>query len=399
MSPESCGDEGLAGQLSITTDKPRLLGGDEQPHYAPATLAHAAFEKQGHSRFFNLVWLIYTVFFFIEPIHRNTPGYWAGFVLVYLIFLALYLASFQACSRRTGLLLMAAMGALGLIYYPFNSGASGIFIYVAALTPFVAESTAISISVIVAAACAEVLEGMLLHGGPWSWGITGFLCFAIGAGNLVASIQTRTNRKLHLAHEEIAHLAQVAERERIARDLHDVLGHTLSVVVLKSELAGKLMEQNPARARKEIAEVEQIARAALGEVRQAIRGYRSEGLAAELDRARATLDAAGVTLECSSCPPKLQMADETVLSLIVREAVTNIVRHARASQCRMDFQEDTERTALIVEDNGCGGVSLEGNGIRGMRERAESLGGRLRIESAQGTRLIVEIPGASLREA
>jgi two-component system sensor histidine kinase DesK len=221
----------------------------------------------------------------------------------------------------------------------------------------------------------------------------------VGSGNLIAAQRMRAGQKLHLAQEEIAHLAKVAERERIARDLHDVLGHTLSVVVLKSELAGKLLEQNPQRARKEIAEVEQIARTALGEVRQAIRGYRSEGLAAELERARAILDAAEVTLDCPVKPPRLRPAEETVLSLIVREAVTNIVRHAHASHCRMEFQETGETTSMVVEDNGRGGVRQEGNGLRGMRERVESVGGKLRIDSAQGTRLVIELPGQALQES
>jgi two-component system sensor histidine kinase DesK len=209
---------------------------------------------------------------------------------------------------------------------------------------------------------------------------------------MAAAQRMRANKRLNLAHEQITHLAKLAERERIARDLHDVLGHTLSVVVLKAELAGKIMDRDPHRARIEIGEVEQIARAALGEVREAIRGYRSNGLAAEIDRARKTLDAAGVSFECGANPPQLPAADETVLSLIVREAVTNIVRHAQASHCRLEFTSNGTGTALIVEDDGRGGVRQEGNGLRGMRERVETLGGQLHIDSAQGTRLVVELP-------
>jgi two-component system sensor histidine kinase DesK len=134
-------------------------------------------------------------------------------------------------------------------------------------------------------------------------------------------------------------------------------------------------------------------------VRQAIRGYRSEGLAAELDRARTTLDAAGVTLDCTPNPPHLRPAEETVLSLIVREAVTNIVRHAHASHCRMNLREHVGGTSLIVEDDGRGGIRQEGNGLRGMRERVESLGGQFRINSDRGTRLVIEIPAQALRES
>jgi two-component system sensor histidine kinase DesK len=237
-----------------------------------------------------------------------------------------------------------------------------------------------------------MLEGFLLHLNPWTWGFPVFLGIAVGSGNLIAAQKMRANQRLNLAQEEIAHLAKVAERERIARDLHDVLGHTLSVVVLKSELAGRLLRHNPEGAHKEIAEVEQIARTALAEVREAIQGYRSEGLAAELDRARATLDAAGVTLECASSPPKLLPAQETVLSLIVREAVTNIVRHAHASHCRISLERNGDRAALLVEDDGRGGIGREGSGLRGMRERVESLGGSFQILSENGTRLVIDVP-------
>ena len=138
--------------------------------------------------------------------------------------------------------------------------------------------------------------------------------------------------------------------------------------------------------------MEQIARKALGEVREAIRGYRTQGLAAEIIRAQKTLDAAGVKLELETQPPQLAAAEETVLSLIVREAVTNIVRHAQASRCRLECGANGGATALVVEDDGRGCIRQEGNGLRGMRERVESIGGQLRIDSAQGTRLVIEIP-------
>jgi two-component system sensor histidine kinase DesK len=206
----------------------------------------------------------------------------------------------------------------------------------------------------------------------------------------------RSGAKLRLAHEEIEQLAKVAERERIARDLHDVLGHTLSVIVLKAELAGRLFSRDPQRAAAEISDVEQISRKALGEVREAIRGYRSEGLMAEIDRAQHVLDAAGVTLRCDSKPPSLNPAQESVLALAVREAVTNIVRHAQASHCHLEFRNVDGCTFLSMEDDGRGGVREEGNGLRGMRERVESLGGKFNVqsnvESTRGTRLTIEIP-------
>ncbi len=343
-------------------------------------------------RLFDFVWLIYSVFFLVQPIQEHSRRSWIALAIAFSIFLGLYIGLVFSTSRRTQLGLLGAMAALGMVYYPFNAGACGMFIYVAAFVPFVTESIAFSVGTFVFVSLSMVVEGWWLHLSPWSWLFCVFIAIAVGSGNLVAAQRMRSNKRLDLAHEQIAHLAKLAERERIARDLHDVLGHTLSLVVLKSELAGKVIERDPDRARTEISEVEQIARKALGEVREAIRGYRSEGLAAEIDRARTILDAAGIALECRAKPPLFPPAEETVLSLIVREAVTNIVRHAQASHCRLDFQSNGHGTALVVEDDGRGGIRAEGNGLRGMRERVESIGGRLRIDSEQGTRLLIEIP-------
>ena len=346
----------------------------------------------GHGRFYDFIWLIYSIFFVFDPIQRHSAKAWVEFAIAYAIFLAFYSSLVFVRSKRTQYLLLLGMGLLGMAYYPLNGGSCGMFIYVAAFVPFVAESIVVCVSTFVASALIMVGEGYYLGISPWSWGVCAFFAVAVGGGNLVAAQRMRANKKLNLAQEQITHLAKLAERERIARDLHDVLGHTLSVVVLKSELAGKVMERDPERARKEIGEVEQIARKALSEVREAIRGYRAEGLAAEIARAKKTLDAAGVTLECIAKPPMLAPAEETVLSLIVREAVTNIVRHAQASHCRIDFEAIEGGTALVVEDDGRGGIREEGNGLRGMRERVESIGARLRIDSGQGTRLLIEIP-------
>ena len=354
--------------------------------------------KKRGGRFFDYIWLIYSLFFLVQPIEQNTRAAWLGFGAAYAGFLVCYFGIVLGPAQRWKLTSLTGMGLLALVYFRFNAGAAGMFIYVAALAPFVAESIILGIGAILVSALATVGEGVYLHYSPWSWGICAAFCVTIGAANLVAAQRMRAGRRLGLAYEEIAHLAKVAERERIARDLHDVLGHTLSVVVLKSELAGKLIDRDPGRARREIGEVEQIARKALTEVREAISGYRSEGLAAEIARAQKALDAAGVKLEVTGQPSQLAAAAETVLSLIVREAVTNIVRHAQASHCRLAVESRGQNTALIVEDNGRGGICEEGNGLRGMRERAESLGGRLRIESGAGTRLVVEIPAQAAIE-
>jgi len=352
----------------------------------------AFWSRYNRSRLFDYIWIVYSIFFFIEPIERHNTRYWIQFLIVYVAFVAIYSGIIFSRTRRSTYLWMAAMGALGLWYYPRNHSAGGTFIYVAAFIPFVTESLVVIAGVILAMCSALALEGWMLHLSPWSWGLNAFFCLIVGGSNMVASQRMRSGAKLRLAHEEIEQLAKVAERERIARDLHDVLGHTLSVIVLKAELAGRLFSRDPKRAAAEIADVEQISRKALGEVREAIRGYRSEGLQAEIDRAQHVLDAAGVTLTCETKPPSLNPAQESVLALAVREAVTNIVRHAQASRCRLEFRNIDGVTFLSMEDDGRGGVREEGNGLRGMRERVESLGGKFKVESQVGTRLTITIP-------
>lgn len=341
----------------------------------------------------NLLWLIYSGFFLADPLQGHLRGGWPLFAAVYVCFVAIYALFLWVRPAGMRALLLLAIAALAAAYYPIGaSTGGGMFIYVAALAPFMTTSLAAAAGMILAAALASAAEGFLLHLNPWAWGSFAFLGACAGTANLIRALREAANQRLFRAQEQIEHLAKVAERERIARDMHDVLGHTLSVVVLKSELAGKLMAADAARARQEIGEVELIARQALSEVREAIRGYRAEGIAAEIARARRALDAAGVRLQWQAPSVRLAAAHESVLSLVLREAVTNILRHAGASSCRLELTADSQGTRLTVQDDGRGASGYAGNGVRGMRERVEAVGGRMEIDSRQGTRLTVDLP-------
>jgi two-component system sensor histidine kinase DesK len=228
----------------------------------------------------------------------------------------------------------------------------------------------------------------------------------IGAVSFHRAQVGRSTETLRRAHDEIEHLAAVAERERIARDLHDVLGHTLSLIVLKAELAAKLAERDPARAQVEIRDVEAVSRRALKEVREAIRGYRPT-LVDELARARALLDTAhiGATIETTIDPAdlKARAGAEEVMALALREAVTNVVRHSGASRATIRAWREAPSGSAVLEvaDDGRGAGAREGIGLRGMRERVESLDGSLTARSMtassqQGTRLTITIPLASV---
>lgn len=185
---------------------------------------------------------------------------------------------------------------------------------------------------------------------------------------------------------------RTAERERIAQDLHDVVGHSLSSLALKAELARRVFHTDPGRAFRELSDVERIARQGLEELREAIHGYFAGDILAELERVEPLLRAAHIEVECRC--EALEMAPETerVLALIVREAVTNILRHSQARACRLALFRAGDVYRLEISDDGCGGAHEEGVGMRSIRTRAEALGGTARWSSADGTRLRVSVP-------
>jgi two-component system, NarL family, sensor histidine kinase DesK len=340
---------------------------------------------------------VYTGFLFIEPIMEPSWRHWLVAFAMLAIFLVIFTIYVRAaeCGSRLRFWMIAATFALGLVTFPWNAGGSTFFVYTAAFLPFNIRSATRVLCLFFVEALLILAESHFFHlGWPGAFYAI-FLFVIIGGGNIFFAEQKRANDKLHDVQEENIALVAVAERERIARDLHDVLGHTLSVIVLKAELAGRLVERDPQRAAAEIGDVERTARTALAEVREAIGGYRARGLAAEIEAARRTLDAAGVTLLSDTeqaVAAGLTPTEETVFALALREAVTNIVRHARATTCRLHFISENGRRRLIVEDNGEHSITREGNGLRGMRERVESLGGHLSLERESGTRLSIDLP-------
>ena len=346
-----------------------------------------------------LIWLTWSLFFWIEPIQHNQLRGWILFAASYAAFLLLYCLRIFSSSRKVEIFVLVSWSLLGIFCTPNNYGYLGMQIYVAAFLPFVVTKKQYALPLLLVPSGIMMVQGNYLHISPWSWGICSALSLMTGLSNVMNQQQSQSMRQLSMANEEIEQLARIAERERIARDLHDLLGHTLSVIVLKSELAGKMMDRDPERSRKEIQEVEQTARKALMEVREAVLGYRSDGLKAELKRAHSALSNMGVQLHLPAQIPELPAEQESLLSILIRESVTNILRHAQATHCHIELDTDTRATRLTIQDDGCGGVFREGNGLRGMRERLESMGGRLRIESTDGTTLHIEVPAASQEAA
>ncbi len=225
----------------------------------------------------------------------------------------------------------------------------------------------------------------------WAFGPSAVLIWVIG----LLCMEVRTEgRAAQVREAQIEHLAKVAERERISRDLHDLLGHTLTGIVVRSQLARRLVAADPEAGAAEMAAVEKAAREALAEVRATVSGWRQADLGAELDSARDALDAAGIELVVTRDPDLvLTPSAESALGLALREAVTNVVRHSRAGRCVVALRAEGDDVALEITDDGVGG-GRDGNGLTGMRERMAALGGRVHRTSDAGTSLVVTVPRA-----
>jgi two-component system sensor histidine kinase DesK len=211
---------------------------------------------------------------------------------------------------------------------------------------------------------------------------------------MMIRLKQQRDAELKLNQDEVRRLAATAERERIGRDLHDLLGHTLSLIALKSELANRLWERDPHAARREVQEVERVTRDALAQVRRAVTGIRAAGLAAELASARLLLESAGVAFRYELAEISLPVDLETALALAVREAATNIQRHARAVSASLRTWREGDTLHLEVRDDGRGGALVPGNGLTGMRERLAAFGASVAIDSsrAAGTCLHIRVP-------
>ena len=208
-------------------------------------------------------------------------------------------------------------------------------------------------------------------------------------------------RELQGAREELARQAVTEERLRMARDLHDLLGHTLSLITLKSELAGRLLEKDPQAATREVHEVERVARQALREVREAVTGYRQRTLLGELDGARQILEAAEVISIIDYEPRSLPSDIDAVLAWVVREGVTNVIRHSRAKHCLIKVMFTDEYVQAEVSNDGYprekSSTSRTGTGLSGLTERVTKLGGNIEagpesISNGSGFQLKVKIP-------
>jgi two-component system sensor histidine kinase DesK len=237
----------------------------------------------------------------------------------------------------------------------------------------------------------------------WTAGASGtdvwtlaLIVFLAGAISLVLARLLMTIAALRQAQGQLASIAVTDERERFSRDLHDLLGHTLSLIVVKAEAVRRLSQRDPSAAMQHTVDIESIGRQALEEVREAVSGYRRTTLGAEVARAVDTLEAAGIAVEVSLPDLPLPAPADDALAWAVREGATNVVRHsaARSSRLAVTCTDGTARLELIDDGSGAavptGGA---GNGLAGLGQRLSAVGGALESgATADGFRLVATVP-------
>ncbi|WP_018974145.1 sensor histidine kinase [Rudaea cellulosilytica] len=384
------------GDDSLLTDYAHSIGAKRTVHWLP------------------LLMLVWTFWIFATPIFQTGDSFpnWLWPTLAsFAVFLWLFFRVYYR-DRRQVIWCALGMVALGFAVTPVNPGAQGYIIYGCAYLVF-SGSTRVAVRNMLCVLVLYSFEWIVLLHFYWVYLLSAVLvALAVAFMNINFLRKQEREAELRLSHDEVRRLATTAERERIGRDLHDLLGHTLSLIALKSELANKLFDRDAASAKREMADVERIARDALAQVRRAVTGIRAAGLAAELASAKLLLQSNGVHLECEIADVCLPVEVETALAMSLREAVTNIQRHARAAHVRIVLEAARQAVTLRVEDDGRGGAIVPGNGLAGMRERLAAIGAQLQVDSQRGRGTVLKVtaplplsagaesePAAALRRA
>jgi len=347
--------------------------------------------RWGAASLWNLAWLLNLMYQpLLDPV--DPPVQWTITVVIVVVFLPIYLGA-ELKPGRLRCWAPTLITALAVVAIPQNAGASVLLAYVAAMV-------GANRSREVAVRWFAGLSALLLVNGvvaaleePWRLLAIGPSLVLVWVIGLIAAEHTERGRADRFRNAQVEHLATLSERERISRDLHDLLGQTLTGIVVRAQLAQRLARADVDAGVAEMAEVERAARAALGEVRATVSGWRHVDLDDEITVARDALAAAGVVLTVVRDPGlALTPSTETALGLALRESVTNVVRHAHATRCAVAIRCTGERVVLEVTDDGVGGELRDGNGLMGMRERIAALGGDVDRQVHGGTALTVAVP-------
>jgi two-component system sensor histidine kinase DesK len=338
------------------------------------------------------IWLAYLPLLFI-PWFIEQPSLFQMIAATggLIVFLGLYFAAFKA----TGARLIAMSVATLLVSFSLaftGSNWTVIAIYAAAMIGNLRPPR--QAAVLVGAFAAATGGLALVTQQPatyWVFGI--FLMVMVGAANISRAALEDKNRALAESRDEVRQLAAAAERERIGRDLHDLLGRTLTLIAIKADLAAKLVDRDAEDARNEMRDIAGAARQGLADVRSAVSGMTGATLSREIAGSQAALGVAGIVCTFEGDADRIDPGTSAVLSMALREAVTNVIRHSGASRCEIAVRQLPAGLEMVVSDNGNGEAVRAGGGISGLRSRLAAAGGDLAVRgTAKGTQLIARLP-------
>lgn len=354
-------------------------------------------EKERRSNFPDWLYLVFLAFVFLGPVFdpMHTPTDWFVATVTVVVSAVIYLVGMRYRRLRTGA--AVALLTVGIVTTWLGTSAMGVIpIYAAALAAgfvprrvLIWRLAGITLLTLLAMPLSPIPPPYLfLAFGP-ALPLIWLIGFSV-QGDIDLSRETHS---LRAENARIQYLATVTERERIARDLHDLAGQALTAVTLRSQLVQRLASTDPERARDEAAAIEATARETLASLRETVAGWQQVDLTDELDKASKTLNAAGVETHIEGeWRRDLAPSIETVLALALREAVTNVVRHADARSCHISLDGQPGEVSLLISDDGDGITAPEGSGLRGMRERVLAAGGSMELTTGRGTSLRVAIP-------
>ena len=334
----------------------------------------------------DVAFAIVYAWYWIRVIHRDNS--WRGMALAVGGMLAINLSLIFSLNDRD-----AALG------FSYN------FIYVVVVLAFGLPWRAGAVACVLVAALTAGINLLFAPHDPGSAASVALLVLLIGLGMVGVRQLIATIAALNTAKEEMARLAVSEERLRFARDLHDLLGHSLSVIVLKSEVARGLMERDRDAAAAAVEDIERVAREALHDVRAAVAGYRKTNLAEELAGAREMLESAGISVRWQQNAGDLPEQADTVMAWAVREGATNVLRHSQAREWMVKLERRNGSAVLEMVDDGLGDTAGAngklGNGLRGLGERVAAVGGEMKAQAVKGHgfRLAVRVPMAGTAEA
>ncbi|MEU6081534.1 sensor histidine kinase [Streptomyces sp. NPDC047108] len=379
-------------------------------HPRPALIGRAPENRR--QAVVKLLWISVWMFYLSDPVDDLLDGHhstvasalgWAGLAVFVGVYLALVVRQTRGTPPAWVYALLAPAAALSLAL-PYSLGPDWLVLFVytsiACGAGLPTERARWAVPVVTA-----LLVGMgeVTHAAEHLVPSLVVPCLLGGFAMIGIRHLIVTTRELSEARATVAHLAANEERLRLARDLHDLLGHSLSLITLKSELAGRMLPARADDAARQVADIEQVSRQAMVDVREAVSGYRRPTLPAEIAGARTALAAAGIAsdLPGGTAPDGARPSPEAegALAWALREAVTNVVRHSAAARCTVALTErntlDGPVLELTVEDDGNGaGATARGNGLTGIAERLESVGGVL--ETGPGRRsgfaLLARVP-------